>query len=243
MKTLLLTAFMAITSLAVTVNADKVTTKESSDKYGPGGTCETTSEDSVIIHKICRDKCGRIREAFYGFGQSPRSYWPRTGLGKDEPPTSEYRDEYGEPTVEVVHGPKGDVYRDLRKGGHPHMNPKDGQALVDKLEKTPCAFPCPGPGSMKAGPNPRALPQPTPSTTDKVTDVLKTIGSSVSIDIGGGHTSGHDEHHHGEERHRTAENVSTDKTKTHTTSPITTHKTVTSACKCHPCTCSPCTCH
>ena len=87
-------------------------------------------------------------------------------------------------------------------------------------------------------------PTPTPSTTDKVTDVLKTIGSSVSVSIGGGgYTSGHNERHHGEDRHRTADKVSTDKTKTHTTSPTTTHKTVTSACKCHPCTCSPCTCH
>jgi hypothetical protein len=89
----------------------------------------------------------------------------------------------------------------------------------------------------------RMAQQPTPSTTDKVTDVLKTIGSSVSIGIGGGHTSGRDEHHHGEDRHRTAEKVSTDKTKTHTTSPTTTHKTVTSACKCHPCNCAPCNCH
>src|SRR5260370_5009490 len=69
---------------------------------------------------------------------------------------------------------------------------------------------------------------PTPSTTDRVTDVLKTIGSSVSIGIGGGHTSGHDEHHHGEDRHRTADKVSTDKTKKDKASPTTTHKTVTS---------------
>jgi hypothetical protein len=82
--------------------------------------------------------------------------------------------------------------------------------------------------------------QPTPSTTDKVTDVLKTIGSSVSIGIGGG---GGDRRHSGEERHRTADKIPTDKTKTHTTSPTTTHKTVTAGCKCHPCTCSPCTCH
>ena len=100
--------------------------------------------------------------------------------------------------------------------------------------------------ALEACPPPRtAQQQPTPSTTDKVTDVLKTIGSSVSIGIGGGgYSSGHDEHRHGgEDRHRTADKVSTDKTKTHTTSPTTTHKTVTSACKCHPCTCSPCTCH
>ena len=76
-------------------------------------------------------------------------------------------------------------------------------------------------------------------------NVLKTIGRSIHVDIGigGGYTSGHDEHHHGEDRHRTADKVSTDKTKTHTTSPPATHKAVTSACKCHPCTCSPCTCH
>jgi hypothetical protein len=89
-----------------------------------------------------------------------------------------------------------------------------------------------------------AQPGSTPSTTDKVTDVLKTIGSSVRIGIGGGgYTSGHDERHHGEDRHRTADKVSTDKTKPHTTSPTTTRKTVTSACKCHPCTCAPCNCH
>jgi len=86
----------------------------------------------------------------------------------------------------------------------------------------------------------RTAQQPTPSTTDKVTDVLKTIGSSVSIGIGGG---GGDRRHSGEERHRTADKIPTDKTKTHTTSPTTTHKTVTAGCKCHPCTCSPCTCH
>jgi hypothetical protein len=104
--------------------------------------------------------------------------------------------------------------------------------LLDKL----CA--CCGKGEPS-----RPAQQPTPSTTDKVTNVLKTIGSSVNISIGGGHTSGHDEHHHGEDRHRTAEKVSTDKTKTHTTSPTTTRKTVTAGCKCHPCTCAPCTCH
>jgi ribosomal protein L39E len=84
---------------------------------------------------------------------------------------------------------------------------------------------------------------PAPSTTDKVTDVLKTIGSSVSIGIGGGRSGGGDHRHGGEDRHRTADKVSTDKTKTHTTSPTTSKKTVTAGCKCHPCTCSPCTCH
>src|SRR5712691_3693177 len=65
---------------------------------------------------------------------------------------------------------------------------EDGSAEVhstDKFSRT--AFnrrtkqnyvrvPCPRPGKTQ--------PRPTPSTTDKVTDVLKTIGSSVSIDIG-----------------------------------------------------------
>jgi hypothetical protein len=96
-----------------------------------------------------------------------------------------------------------------------------------------------------------AAQQPTPSTTDKVTDVLKTIGSSVSIGIGGGiGGGGGDRHgHHGEGGHRTAEKVGTgDKSRTtSTTSKKTTtgtgHKTVTAACKCHPCTCAPCTCH
>jgi hypothetical protein len=99
---------------------------------------------------------------------------------------------------------------------------------------------CPSPG--------KAQPQPTPSTTDKVTDVLKTIGSSVSIGIGGGiGGGGEDRHgHHGEGGHRTAEKVRTGD-KSRTTSKKTTtgtgHKTVTAACKCHPCTCAPCTCH
>jgi uncharacterized coiled-coil protein SlyX len=102
--------------------------------------------------------------------------------------------------------------------------------LVEKL----CA--CCGKGEP-SGP----AQQPTPSTTDKVTDILKTIGGSVSIGVGGGRG---DHRHTGEDRHRTADKVSTDKTKTHTTSPTTTgHKTVTGGCKCHPCTCSPCTCH
>src|ERR1700737_3242231 len=69
----------------------------------------------------------------------------------------------------------------------------------------------------------QTAPTPTPSTTDKVTDILKTIGGSVSIDVGGG---GGDHRHHGEDRHRTAEKVPTDKTKTHTTSPTPPHKGV-----------------
>jgi hypothetical protein len=93
----------------------------------------------------------------------------------------------------------------------------------------------------------RTAQQPTPSTTDKVTDALKTIGSSISIGIGGGGTvGGHDRHDRikGEDRTRTAEKLKT-ADKSHTTSkPKTTSgKTVTAAYKCHPCTCSPCTCH
>jgi hypothetical protein len=86
---------------------------------------------------------------------------------------------------------------------------------------------------------------PCPQPGQAAGDTLKKVFDSVhiGIGIGGGYSSGHDEHHHGEDRHRTADKVSTDKTKTHTTSPTTTHKTVTSACKCHPCTCSPCHCH
>jgi len=87
----------------------------------------------------------------------------------------------------------------------------------------------------------RTAQQPTPSTTDKVTDALKTIGSSISIGIGGGGTvRGHDRHDRikGEDRTRTAEKLKT-ADKSHTTSkPKTTSgKTVTAACKCHPCTC------
>ena len=87
----------------------------------------------------------------------------------------------------------------------------------------------------------RTAQQPTPSTTDKVTDALKTIGSSISIGIGGGGTvGGHDRHDRikGEDRTRTAEKSKT-ADKSHTTSkPKTTSgKTVTAAYKCHPCTC------
>jgi len=51
--------------------------------------------------------------------------------------------------------------------------------------------------------------QPTPSTTDKVTDALKTIGSSISIGIGGGSTGGHGRHDRitGEHRTRTADKL------------------------------------
>jgi hypothetical protein len=91
----------------------------------------------------------------------------------------------------------------------------------------------------------RTAQQPTPTPGQATSDTLKKVFDSVhiGIGIGGGYSSGHDEHHHGEDRHRTADKVSTDKTKTHTTSPTTTHKTITAGCKCHPCTCSPCTCH
>ncbi len=121
----------------------------------------------------------------------------------------------------------------LSRDGKSARNTRTGQNYA--LE------PCPPPGQA----------QPTPSTTDKVTDVLKTIGSSVSIGIGGGiGGGGGDRHgHHGEGGHRTAKKVGTgDKSRTtSTTSKKTTtgtgHKTVTAACKCHPCTCAPCTCH
>src|SRR5260370_18428397 len=66
----------------------------------------------------------------------------------------------------------------------------------------------------------RTAQQPTPSTTDKVTDALKTIGSSISIGIGGGGTvGGHARHHRikGEDRTRTAEKPQT-ADKTHPTS-------------------------
>ncbi len=110
--------------------------------------------------------------------------------------------------------------------------------LVEKL----CA--CCGKKSEHAS---KSQPRPTPSTTDKVTDVLRTIGSHVSIGIGGGTTGsgGHDHHDRvrGEDRTKTAEKLSDHKTHTTKTPSSTKGKTVTSACKCHPCTCSPCTCH
>ena len=119
---------------------------------------------------------------------------------------------------------------------------KDKQAWID-VKTGKCICPeCEETRTAHAPP-----PTPTPSTTDKVTDVLKTIGGSVSIGIGGG---GGEHHRHeegksrGEDRTRTADKVKTDN-KLHPTSKQTTstHKTVTAACKCHPCTCSPCTCH
>jgi len=122
------------------------------------------------------------------------------------------------------------------EGGRLPQYRQGGTAFDPETKRNFALVPCPPPGT--------AQPAPTPSTTDKVTDVLKTIGSSVSIDIGGGgYSSGHKERHHGEDRHRTADKVSTDKTKTHKTSPTITGKTVTAACKCHPCTCAPCKCH
>src|SRR5207237_7677971 len=63
----------------------------------------------------------------------------------------------------------------------------------------------------------RTARAPTPSTTDKVTDALRTVGSSISIGIGGGTGGGHDHRHdrvRGEDRTKTAEKLRTDKTHT-----------------------------
>jgi hypothetical protein len=87
-----------------------------------------------------------------------------------------------------------------------------------------------------------AQPSPTPSTTSKVTDVLKTIGSSVSIGIGGGSTLGHGGHkgdRHLTDQKRTSNQTNTTKIKKQTSKT----KQLPAGCKCHPCTCSPCTCH
>ena len=143
-----------------------------------------------------------------------------------------------------------DKWPDTKYDGHYAFVPETGQNLAWDKDKHAwidtktgkCICPeCPPSRTAQ-----QSAPSPTPSTSSKVTNVLRTIGSSVSIGIGGGGIGGGGHEHHdrvrGEDRHRTAEKVSTDKTKTHTTSPTTTHKTVTSACKCHPCTCSPCTC-
>jgi hypothetical protein len=114
---------------------------------------------------------------------------------------------------------------------------KDKQAWID-VKTGECICP-------KCEPK-RTAQAPTPSTTDKVTNVLRTIGGSVSIGIGGGGGGGHDHHGRvrGEDRTRTGDKVHTD-SKTHTIGKTSssTHKTVTAACKCHPCTCSPCRCH
>ncbi|SRR6266571_1301060 len=140
-------------------------------------------------------------------------------------------------TRENITGNDPKLYEMFPTYGHTVLDPDGKHAFNTKTGQNFVRVPCPPPGKTQ--------PRPTPSTTDKVTDVLRTIGGSVSISIGGGVSGGGgDRHgHHGEDRHRTAEKVSTDKTKTHKTSPTTTHKTVTSACKCHPCTCSPCRCH
>ena len=138
------------------------------------------------------------------------------------------------PFIEDPNGTPGHKWNCIKPDiGDPNraFDPKTGRNFVREA--------CP---ATKASQPP---PTPTPSTTDKVTDVLKTIGSSVNISIGGG--GGGSEHRHGDrvrggDRTRTADKVHTD-SKTHKTSPSTTHKTVTSACKCHPCTCSPCRCH
>src|SRR5438874_5152654 len=75
------------------------------------------------------------------------------------------------------------------------------KVTIDNLLDKICA--CCGKKSETTG-------QPTPSTTDKVTDALKTIGSSISIGIGGGTTDGgHDRHERvrGEDRTKTAEKL------------------------------------
>jgi hypothetical protein len=126
---------------------------------------------------------------------------------------------------------KGGNYAELSLDGKTAFNPTTGQNFA--LEECP--------RTTRAPP-----PTRTPSTTDKVTDVLKTIGNHVSIGIGGGTGTHGGEHHdrvRGEDRTRTAEKLSDHKTHTTTTPKSSKGKTVTSACKCHPCTCSPCTCH
>ena len=175
----------------------------------------------------------------FGFGQTAfakeqECCWIDVKTGKRVPTV---------PDAGINHmGITGHEFRDFYGGGEAH---DPGVAVLSADRKSARNSRTGQNYALEAWPPPgKAQPAPTPSTTDKVTDALRTIGSSVSIGIGGGgYSSGHKEHHHGEDRHRTADKVSTDKTKTHKTSPTTTHKTVTSACKCHPCTCSPCTCH
>jgi len=131
-------------------------------------------------------------------------------------------------------------------GIHEHATPEQHSvAIVSDDRKTAhnsyngknyARVSCPSPAGAQQA--------PTPSTTDKVTDSLKTIGSSIGIGIGGGGSSEHRHHDRvrGEDRTKTAEKLSDHKTRT-TKTPTSSGKTITSACKCHPCTCSPCKCH
>lgn len=148
MKTTLFSACLLITSLAATMSARDVTTKEPSDKYGPGGTHETTSDEKYqVIKEVYYDKCGRKREAF----------WAGPGV-----PVRVYFDENGKRTLTVTNGnqyfaPEVGVKR---------LDPAEGKALVEKLEKTPSA-PCPektatapeSPEKPKEQPHPKAKPE------------------------------------------------------------------------------------
>jgi outer membrane immunogenic protein len=174
MRTILaLSVFIVITSLAATVSAQtsetnphngQVRTTEPSDKYGPGGTHESLSEkDGRLLGEVYTDKCGRKREITY----SKWSILPLYFFGdKEKTAVTYYYDENGKPAAKVVHNPGGDEYFTPQPGQNfggkkdKKLDPKEGKALVEKLEKTPSA-PCPEGAAGTAGEKkPKEQPQP-----------------------------------------------------------------------------------
>ena len=190
MKTILsFGACMFIAGLLATVSAQtqthdsqgNITTTEPSDKYGPGGTHETTSDKKFIVRtETYKDKNGKTREKIWH--------------GEKGDSQTHYYDANGKLVVVVEHSKGEDSYHlpdpNFPDLPGPKVDPKKGKALVEKTEKTPSTAP-----SQKEPEKPKGQVKaaPTPSTTDKVTNALKTIGSSISISVGGGEHS-HDRH-------------------------------------------------
>jgi len=156
MKTfLVLSTCLFVTAVATMVSAQttqttnasgNVVTTESSDKYGSGGTHQTVSDKTNyrLIAEFYYDKCGRKRESVY----------PGSSDGKIPPQTS-YFDEEGRLELKVLHSKMmGDVYIDS-KGDK--MDPAQGKAVIEKLEKT--SSPCP----EKPGGQVKAKPETPPS--------------------------------------------------------------------------------
>ena len=145
-----------------------VTTAGPSDKYGPGGTHEKiVDKDGDLMKEIYRDKSGEVRE--------------RTALsGPESTKITSYYDENGEPVVWIKHTPEGDVYYKYEPTGEIKMDPKDGKALVEKMEKTPSA----GPPEK-----PKEEPTTKPETSS---GVLPISSSQLRVETTGtGETIGH----------------------------------------------------
>ncbi|MFZ3377180.1 MAG: hypothetical protein WA183_16655 [Chthoniobacterales bacterium] len=160
-----LSAFMLITGLMATVSGQttrqtdmegNVTTTEASDKYGPGGTHEKiVDKDGELMRETYKDKWGQVRE--------------ETSISSNN--LTIYYDEKGKDVVYVTHSPKGDVYYEY---GEFEMDPKDGKALVEKMEKTPSTGP-----SEKAQNAPSAPEKPKenePQPTEQVMANAPTSG-------------------------------------------------------------------